>query len=107
VQKSLKLVSLSAITTGLQAVATILSAVRVITASVKSLAATSHNNDSSEQNHKGFSLGMHKWIFIAGAVVGLITITYLENIAINFRPKQSNVNEKPKQESFETVQVNS
>jgi len=102
----LKFVSLSNITTGLQAVATILSAVRVITASIRSLATMSHGSNSSEPNHKGFRLGMHKWIFLAGAVVGLITIAYLENIIANLKPKQNTVNGKPTQERFETVYVN-
>ena len=107
VQRSLKFTSLSAITTALQAVATILSAVRVITVSMKSLASTSRNDNSSEQNHKDSGHGMHKWILIAGAVVGVITIAYLENIVTNLKPKQKTVNEKPKEERFETVYVNS
>jgi len=107
VQKSLKFGHLSAITTGLQAVATILSAVRVITFSVKSLAAISHNNNGSEQNHKHSRFGLHKWILMAGAVVGLITIAYLENIVNNSKPNQKSVDEKPTQEKFERVYVNS
>ena len=103
----MKFTSLSAITTGLQAVATILSALRVITVSLKSLAATSRSNNASVPNHKGFRFGMHKWILMAGAVVGLITIAYLENIINNSKQKQNVVNEKPTQERFETVHVNS
>ena len=97
---------LSAITTGLQAVATILSAVRVITASVKSLVAISHSNNGSEQNHKHSRFGLHKWILMAGAVVGLITIAYLENIVINLKPNQNVADEKLAQERFERVYVN-
>lgn len=101
----MKFVSLSSITTGLQAVATILSAVRVITASVRSLATVQNSDNSSEQKHKGFHLGIHKWIFIAGAIVGLVTIAYLENIILNLKPRQK-VSVKPTQERFETVYVN-
>ncbi len=103
----MKFTHLSAITAGLQAVATILSAVRAITASVKSLVAVSHSNNNSEQNHKGSRFGIHKWILMAGAVVGLITVAYLENIAINSKPNQKTVEEKPTQERFERVYVNS
>ena len=99
--------SLSAITTGLQAAATILSAVKVTTVAMKSLATTSRSNNGSEPNHKRSRFGVHKWILTAGAVVGLITIAYLENIAIDSRQKQNSVNEKPTQERFETVYVNS
>ena len=104
---SFKFTSLSAIATGLQAVATILSAVKVITASMKSLAAISRSNNDSEPNHKGSGLGIHKWILMAGAIVGLVTIAYLENIVINSKPKQKTVNEKPTQEGFERVHVGS
>lgn len=100
----MKFAYLSAITTGLQAVATILSAVRVITASVRSLAAVSHSNNSSEQNHKRSRFGLHKWILMAGTVVGLITIAYLENIVINSNPNQA-VDKKSVQERSERVYV--
>ncbi len=103
----MKFTHLSAITTGLQAIATILSAVRVITSSVKSLVANSCSNNNSEQNYKNSRFGIHKWILMAGAVVGLITIAYLENIAINSKPNQKTVEEKPAQETFERVYVNS
>jgi len=99
--------SISNITTALQAVAAIVSAVRAITVAMKSAESTSHSDNYSEQNHKGSSLGVHKWILIAGAVVGVITIAYLENIVTNSKPKQDAVNEKPKEERYETVYVNS
>ena len=107
-----KLTSLSTLTTGLQAIATILSAVRVITVSLRSIASTSPNENSSEnnseQNHKGSGRGLHKWIIIAGAVVGLITIAYLENMISNFKQKRQNVTkEQPAEERFESVYVNS
>jgi hypothetical protein len=96
-----KFTTLSALTTGLQAVATILSAVRVITVSLRSIASTSPNENGSEsnpeQNHKGSGRGIHKWIIIAGAVVGLITIAYLENMITSFK----------QEERFESVYVNS
>ena len=79
----------------------------MITSSIKSLATVAHSNNGSEPNHKGSRLGIHKWILMAGAVVGLVTIAYLENIAINLKPKQNAVKEKPAQERFETVYVNS
>ncbi len=109
-----KFTTLSTLTTGLQAVATILSAVRVITVSLRSIASTSPNENSSEnnseqeQNHKGSGRGLHKWIIIAGAVVGLITIAYLENMISNFKQKKQNVpKEQPAEERFESVYVNS
>jgi len=107
-----KFTTLSALTTGLQAVATILSAVRVITVSLRSIASTPSNENSPEsnpeQNHKGSGRGIHKWIIIAGAIVGLITIAYLENMINNFKQKKQNVpNEKPAEERFESVYVNS
>lgn len=102
----MKFTYLSAITTGLGAVATILSALKIITISIKSLVSISQSSNGSQPNNKGSGLGMHKWVLIAGAVVGLITIAYLENIVVNSKPKQSAVNEKPKQEErFETVHV--
>jgi len=112
VRKVKKLTSLSTLTTGLQAVATILSAVRVITVSLRSIASTSPNENSaennSEQDHKGSGRGLHKWIIIAGAVVGLITIAYLENMISNFKQKRQNVpKEQPEEERFESVYVNS
>jgi hypothetical protein len=106
-----KFTSLSTLTTGLQAVATILSAVRVITVSLRSIATTSPNENSQEdkeQNHKGSGHGLHKWIIVAGAVVGLITIAYLENMISNFKQKKQNVpKEQPAEERFESVYVNS
>jgi hypothetical protein len=99
--------SISNITTALQAVVAIVSAVRAITVSMRSVESTSRNDNGSEQNHKGSGLGVHKWILIAGAVVGVMTIAYLENIASNSKPMQNTVNEKPKEERFETVYVNS
>ncbi|MGH9922105.1 MAG: hypothetical protein ACRD38_05085 [Nitrososphaerales archaeon] len=107
-----KFTTLSTLTTGLQAVATILSAVRVITVSLKSIASTSPNEESqennSEQNHKSSGRGLHKWIIVAGAVVGLITIAYLENMISNFKQKKQNVpKEQPVEERFESVYVNS
>ncbi len=99
--------SVSTITTILQAIVAIVSAVRAITVSMRSVESTSRNDNGSEQNHKGSGLGVHKWILIAGAVVGVITIAYLENIVSNSKPKQNAVNEKPKEERFETVYVNS
>lgn len=95
---------ISAITTGLQAVATILSAVKTITASMRSLADTPERQDP-ESKRKGVRLGMHKWILMAGAVVGLVTIAYLENIVINYRAKKKAANEKQEQEKFEHVYV--
>ena len=103
----MKFTTLLALTTGLQAVATILSAVRVITVSLKSFSSTTPNDNSSEQDHKTSGRGMHKWIIVAGAVVGLITIAYLENIVTSFKRKQSHAEEKPTQEKFESVYVNS
>jgi len=100
----LKFVSLSAVTTGLQAVATVLSAVKLITGSMKSLEDISHSNNGSEPNHTD-SLRMHKRILIAGAVVGLITIGYLESIAISLKRKRNAVDQKSPQERPEAVYV--
>jgi hypothetical protein len=89
----------------LEAVATILSAVKVITFSVKSLASVSEDNTHvNTESRRGSGLGIHKWILIAGAVVGVITIAYLENIAVNSKVKRT-ANEPRKQERMETVYV--
>jgi hypothetical protein len=96
---------LSAITSGLEAVATILSAIKVITFSIRSLAAASQNDSQENHETKGEpDVGVHKWILIAGAVVGVITIAYLENIATNCRSKQTTKEEKPR-ERVEPVYV--
>ena len=96
---------LSAITTGLEAVATILSAVKVITFSIKSLASMSPDSNThvNTESRKGSGLGIHKWILIAGAFVGAITIAYLENIVINSKPKKAK--EPKQQQRVETVYV--
>ena len=89
----------------MEAVATILSAIKVITFSVKSLASVSQDNTHvNTESRKGSGLGIHKWILIAGAVVGVITIAYLENIAVNSKLKRT-TNEPRKQERMETVYV--
>ncbi len=101
----MKFTYLSSITTGLQAVATILSAVKVITASVRSLTATSHSNNTHEHSHKGSRFGMHKWVLMAGAVVGLLTIAYLEHVVMNSKPNQR-ADEKAAEQRFERVYIN-
>ena len=96
---------LSAITTGLEAVATILSAVKVITFSVRSLASVPQDDmHVNTESRKGSGLGIHKWILLAGAVVGIITIAYLENIAVNSKPKRA-ASEQKQRERIETVSV--
>ncbi|MEM2759225.1 MAG: hypothetical protein QXU32_09600 [Nitrososphaerales archaeon] len=99
----MKLAYLSSITTGFEAVATILSAVKVITFSIKSLASVPQNNThDNTESRRDSGLGIHKWILIAGAVVGAITIAYLESIAANSRAK---VKEPRQQQRLETVHV--
>ncbi|MFQ5969302.1 MAG: hypothetical protein ACE5J2_02250 [Nitrososphaerales archaeon] len=93
-----KFTRLSAITTGLEAVATILGAVKIITVSIKSLASISQSGNGSQPNNIGSGLAMHKWVLLAGAVVALITIAYLENILLNSKPKPIAVNKKAKEE---------
>ena len=96
----------SAITNGLEAVATILSAVKVISVSVKSLASISEESTHVNTGHKkGVGLGIHKWVLIAGALVGVITIAYLENIVSHIRPKRA-VSEQNQRENVQDVYVN-
>jgi len=96
---------LSAITTGLQAIATILSAVRVITSSIRSLTSVSQagNEYVHTEQRKNSGLGLHKWILLGGALVGAITIAYLETMVASSKSKVAN---KPKQnQEVETVYV--
>ncbi len=96
---------LSAITTGLEAVATILSAVKVITFSVRSLASVPQDDTHvNTESRKGSGLGIHKWILLAGALIGIITIAYLENIAVNSKSKKT-ASEQKQLEKIETVPV--
>ncbi len=101
----MRFIYLSAITTGLEAIATVLSAVKVITFSIKSLASMSPDNNThvNTESRKSSGLGIHKWILIAGAFVGAITIAYLENIVINSKPKKAK--EPKQQQRVETVYV--
>lgn len=105
----MKFAHLSAITTGLEAVATILSAVKVITFSIKSLASVSQENQPAEQRPNrrgsGSGLGLHKWILVAGAIVGAITIAYLESIIADARSKKTEEHEPRAQEKLEKVLV--
>lgn len=98
---------LSAITTGLEAVATILSAVKVITFSIKSLASMPQDSNTpvNTESRKSPGLGIHKWILIAGAFVGAITIAYLENITLNSKQKKAAKEQKQQQQRVETVYV--
>lgn len=102
----MRFIYLSAITTGLEAIATVLSAVKVITFSIKSLASMSPDNNThvNTESRKSSGLGIHKWILIAGAFVGAITIAYLENIVINSKPKKA-AKEPKQQQRVETVYV--
>ncbi|MFQ5940118.1 MAG: hypothetical protein ACE5KA_00245 [Nitrososphaerales archaeon] len=89
----------------MEAVATILSAVKVITSSVRSLTSIPQDNaHANTESSRGLGLGIHKWILIAGAVVGVITIAYLENIASNSKPKRT-VGGQKQHERVETVYV--
>lgn len=95
---------LSAITTGLQAIATILSAMRVITSSIRSLTSVSQagNEHGRTEQRKDSGLGVHRWILLGGALVGAITIAYLETMVAS----KSKVADKPKQhQEVETVYV--
>jgi hypothetical protein len=99
----MKFVYLTAIATGLQAVATILSALRVITVSMRTIT-DNPENGHEEPKRRSAGSGLHKWIMMSGAVVGLVTIAYLESVVNNVKGKKQSVKEV---EKFEQVYVSS
>lgn len=92
-----------AVAAWLEAIATILSAVKVITSSARSLASVAQGSNDPEQNNRKSASSMHKWVLIAGTLVGLITIAYLENIVSNARKKVSIINEEGSGNVLETM----
>lgn len=100
----MKLVHLSALAAGLEVVATILHAVKVITVSMRSLTSVSDDAQTNMERKKSSRVGIHKWIILAGAVVGLITIAYLENILARSKAKKG-VDRQKEREQLETVYV--
>jgi len=88
----------------LEAVATILSAVKVIAFSIKSLTSISQDNTGvNRESRKGIGQSIHKWILIGGALVGTLTIAYLESI-VNSKPKRD-VGEEKHVERTESIYV--
>lgn len=91
----------------MQVVATILGAVKAITLSMRSLALVPQVDNGSEQrsgsdgSRKKSNSGTHKWVLVAGAVVGLMTVAYLENIVNGSRQRPDPASEPATEERFE------